>query len=562
MPQCDGADGDYDGEGDERDLARSPASEDEPAQQPDAVELNANDRRLLALVTPALLDLRGAITHSNRINHVRMCEELIGSVVRMVKRDFDERAATTAAGHWRRRLTRNAATNAVVAWHADSDARISKPAAAAKHGLDPAAATEACIISTMRARDIGRRILAASKTVCGSDHVAPDPEELQAWRTLASHHRHVAMQYGLPDGALSRVAAKIAAALGDNDVRAHHGTKAARTLPQGRAGEALMLRTFHGLRLLAASSAGSDAELHAALAAPCACVEKTSGHGFVACWSDADRTVPEVRVVSLPTDPDNPQTPFVRLWIGVDGLLAVEGDMTAVGVIDETAVGSSVRTGRVSRFLPPEIRWPDTNLKTPDGAPIWSSGLKVKGFCPTGVMRHARAWHNKIPFLNGACRTILAGRMHIPTVPAGIPMGKEPNLSSIDNDMPLLRRLFAKYLISGVLEWCPPDSPPTNLIPLGLVPKNDIDEPWRAILDGRRTNLALIPMKVTMHGIRASSSLFRAGSYVFIKDVSAAYHNCLLGSGCTKGCLGCRGCKAPTPPTPGGLDDGQPVGGD
>jgi hypothetical protein len=140
---------------------------------------------------------------------------------------------------------------------------------------------------------------------------------------------------------------------------------------------------------------------------------------------------------------------------------------------------------------------------------------------------------------------ILAGRMHIPTLPGGIPIGNRPNLGSISNDLPLLRRLFAKYLISGVLEWCPPAHPPANIIPFGLVPKHDLVEPWRAILDGRSTNLALTPMKISMHGIRACSSLFGPGSYVFIKDISAAYHNCLLGSTCVRSCLGCSSCRAP-----------------
>ena len=122
-----------------------------------------------------------------------------------------------------------------------------------------------------------------------------------------------------------------------------------------------------------------------------------------------------------------------------------------------------------------------------------------------------------------------------------------PNLKSVAEDKPLLYKMIAKYLISGALEWCPPGSEPMNLIPLGLVPKNDPEELWRVIADGRCMNGDLLPWQTPMTGMGASAGLFTRGSYCFMKDFSSAYHNVPLGTPCGPVCIGCRSCCAPAP---------------
>jgi len=111
------------------------------------------------------------------------------------------------------------------------------------------------------------------------------------------------------------------------------------------------------------------------------------------------------------------------------------------------------------------------------------------------------------------CQSILDGQSHFPTVPGGVQHAQSDNLGSIKEDMTLLFRMICKYLISGALEWCMPGHEPTNLVPLGLVPKKDPDELFRVIADGRAVNEYLLPWKTKIVGMKASSGLFVKGSY-------------------------------------------------
>jgi len=84
---------------------------------------------------------------------------------------------------------------------------------------------------------------------------------------------------------------------------------------------------------------------------------------------------------------------------------------------------------------------------------------------------------------------------------------------------------------------------PTNLVPLGLVPKKDVDDSFRVIADGRQMNEYMLPWKTKMTGMAASVGMFVRGSYEFLRDFSSAYHNVLLGTPCNRQHAGCRPCR-------------------
>jgi len=93
-------------------------------------------------------------------------------------------------------------------------------------------------------------------------------------------------------------------------------------------------------------------------------------------------------------------------------------------------------------------------------------------------------------------------------------------------------------------------------VPLGLVPKKDVDEPFRVIADGRQMNEYMLPWKTKMTDMSASAGMFVRGSYAFLRDFSSAYHNVPLGTPCNHQCAGCRPCRGaldphnPAPPSP------------
>ena len=283
----------------------------------------------------------------------------------------------------------------------------------------------------------------------------------------------------------------------------------------------------------------------------------------------------------------------VKVWLRQQqvsrewSVIAVQGPLGALGRFSEYAVlpgaaackrcGESHVNACRSRFLPKCFRWTDTvrHQKGRHGEPMWmrcesvecrqlpagelcvcgrksklvpdfGSGIAVKSFDVTRVMEHRRNWFTRVPNIDAMCRHILLGGAYIPTVPGGIQPQIRTNLGSVGYDRPLLYRLISKYLISGALEYCHTiASRPHNILPLGLVVKHDLDEPWRAICDGRPTNPQLLPWKNRFWGLKACSPFFTPGAFCFSKDFSSAYHNCLLGTPCGQKCLGCWVCNDP-----------------
>ena len=379
-------------------------------------------------------------------------------------------------------------------------------------------------------------------------------KELQGWELMAKFHAQVAAENNLPENSLEAMAQRIRVALGDGEQRTEYRQSVVVVIPD-TADEPEMLRTCHGLARVALTTAPADFALHAALAAPIVSRRIRGGGGIAATGTGlAPHSRATVTVIRIPLAPGSPDGPSVDIWMREGTVIAARGTITEWGPLQTTPLHSDGTHGRKgskfdrtkSRFLHEDFRWKVTHEQKPDGSPDYASGLVIKNFDPTGVMRHASAWHGKIKYLSSTCRIILAGKVHLPAVDTGLRMTVSKNLASIEYDKPLLMKLICKYLISGVLEYCEPACPPTNLIPLGLVPKNCEEEPWRVILDARECNKDLLGWESTMFGIHASASLFTQGSVCFMKDISAAYHNVLLGSTCgPTSCLGCKECRAP-----------------
>eukprot|EP00961_Rhodomonas_salina_P104502 1406842-Rhodomonas_salina.1 len=54
---------------------------------------------------------------------------------------------------------------------------------------------------------------------------------------------------------------------------------------------------------------------------------------------------------------------------------------------------------------------------------------------------------------------------------ADVPHCDDPNLPTCKDAPQVIDALVAEYLISGILEYCPPGFEPHCISPLGLVPK-------------------------------------------------------------------------------------------
>ena len=454
---------------------------------------SVDQRHQLQTLQPALTDLFKAIRYGTRLRNIAVCEENVATAVRMT---------------------------------VDDD-------------------------NALRSRQ-GIRALDKSDTDTRDSRAAPMQEDtvpsLQAaWLTFTHFHSHVAEANGLHTGALESVSRRIAAALGIHDAVAQEQVAPYSACPSTQTPPLQEARVFHGVRRMALRTAPLDFELHRALDKPFIGNELMTGVGFASPRTEQGPSAQLCRVITIPMTPSHPERTPVTIWLRQGQLVAIEGSAAALGPVElRTPDRKDKGAVRKSRFLPPEFRWTATFKRHADGTPDYASGLMIKPFDTTGVMRHAKAWPASIRYLSATCKIILQGRVHLPTVGAGIRMSISPNLGSVENDKPLLYKLVAKYLISGVLQYCPPECPPINIIPLGLVPKKDDEEPWRCILDARTLNEDLQYLPSSMCGIAASASLFTRGAFGFMKDISAAYHNVVLGSGCdNKRCLGCPTCKAP-----------------
>jgi hypothetical protein len=96
--------------------------------------------------------------------------------------------------------------------------------------------------------------------------------------------------------------------------------------------------------------------------------------------------------------------------------------------------------------------------------------------------------------------------------------------------------LVAEYLISGVLEFCPPGHPPLCISAMGLVPKRTAPF-FRLIVDLRPVNKHMAEWRTHMAGIASNAMMFNPGAVAFTRDLKAAYLLSALG-GCEPGLHG------------------------
>ena len=375
-----------------------------------------------------------------------------------------------------------------------------------------------------------------------------------AWLQVARSRRSLADHFGISQESVRSLQLHLRANL-DVDTCLATWSSQEVLAPPGALGPACNWK-FHGLFERALRALPSHHDIFGALHCPC---KGSRELGTEKVWFADSRRVPgSVTCTRLPSV-QAPRSLGASVWHQGTVILMIQGSEDECGSVAH----EDLTRAKVSNFLPPEFRWTDTHkrhksvdchcgsrLCPREDAPDWGSGLKIKGFDHTGVVACRREWLHgrRIRCIDTACRTILEGKFHFPTVPGGIRHCARRNLGSVDLDKPRLHKLVCKYLIAGSLEYCPPGHRPDNYIPLGLVPKNDEDEPWRVIADGRGMNADLLPWLSTMHGMKASAGLFQPGSFCFLKDFSSAYHNVPLGTACAGECVGCPACRiGPSP---------------
>jgi hypothetical protein len=108
----------------------------------------------------------------------------------------------------------------------------------------------------------------------------------------------------------------------------------------------------------------------------------------------------------------------------------------------------------------------------------------------------------------------------------------KPNHLSVWLAPDFLDHTVAKYLTQGGVEYVGPgDQPPRSILPIGVVPKASIKEPWRMIDDMRSENCNMEDWPSTMRGIFASRDIFSPGCFSFQCDIKQGYNN-----------IGLRGC--------------------
>ena len=156
--------------------------------------------------------------------------------------------------------------------------------------------------------------------------------------------------------------------------------------------------------------------------------------------------------------------------------IAVSGPAQSWGHVSSDDAGH-VKSRSPSGFLSAEFRWTDTNRQNPNGDPDFASGFKLKSLDCIGVIHHRKNSH-MIPQRGGDCQAILDDKFYFPTIKQGVAHCNHPNLKSVDEDKTLLYRMICKYLMTGTLEYGPPGFKPTNIVPLRLVPKKDVDDPF------------------------------------------------------------------------------------
>lgn len=215
---------------------------------------------------------------------------------------------------------------------------------------------------------------------------------------------------------------------------------------------------------------------------------------------------------------------FVDVWVcGADGLLAVQSDRKLRQGVSAVVGASRFRQGETEREVwERELPW----FREPAEVPV---------FDVTRVMARKAVWDERLGnFMTMAARTVVGGRFTVPLIDYVEPF-EVPNHKTLEQDEEMVERIIIKYLYTGALELCPAGWTPKCVSALGLVPKNDVDEPWRLIHDCRPVNRHIHAWPTSMKSMGSSAHLLLTPKcFTFQRDISSAYHNAVF-LGCGRG---------------------------
>eukprot|EP00961_Rhodomonas_salina_P028078 379425-Rhodomonas_salina.1 len=163
------------------------------------------------------------------------------------------------------------------------------------------------------------------------------------------------------------------------------------------------------------------------------------------------------------------QEAYTRVWIEDNTLLAVEDG--------HTLHSRGTKQEKASRFQHKSIRWPITTMPVPE-------------FRVTAIAERMRTWKALLGLI--LCATslsILKEGFVIQRKSMASPPFRLPNLKTVYLNTPLIDKMVVKYAICGILSAILPHHPvPRCILPIGLVPKKDVNEPHRVITDARPEN--------------------------------------------------------------------------
>jgi hypothetical protein len=245
--------------------------------------------------------------------------------------------------------------------------------------------------------------------------------------------------------------------------------------------------------------------------------------GQASCWIRGPGDMDNVRAVELPD------------WGGGPSAVLYMQEEMVVAVFDPRGIiHDKVKRQSGSNWIHPAINWKRTGDDEP--SPCNAGCKALPEFDVTRVARRANTWLDRLPDVGMAARTILEGRLSLPMKNSDVPSLDARNHGTCDENPAVIDAIVAEYLISGVLEFCPPGHAPLCISALGLVPKRTAPF-FRLIVDLRPVNKHFADWRTHMAGIAANAMIFNPGAVAFTRDLKAAYLLSALG-GCDPGLHG------------------------
>ena len=167
-----------------------------------------------------------------------------------------------------------------------------------------------------------------------------------------------------------------------------------------------------------------------------------------------------------------------------------------------------VQEGRASRILPPP---PDTGA----------------------IVDFRDNWERLVGPLTGEVRAVIQGLLSMPRTSHEARRSFKKNHPSFQDDPRAHEILGAKaagWLYHGILEFCPPDRPPSFVEPIGAVPKKP--DSLRMINDGREGNKDMAAWPVRYTSPKEVAEMLAYGDFAAGSDFDDAYHASKKGGCC------------------------------